>query len=81
MEDERLTIEAVTGASAGAINAVVMAHGMATGVRVAHAWRWSSSGPGSASSATAPCSSAALSTACAVAGASTIRRLSRRSTS
>jgi len=31
LEDERLTIEAVTGASAGAINAVVMAHGMATG--------------------------------------------------
>lgn len=31
LEDDRLSIEAVTGASAGAINAVIMAHGIATG--------------------------------------------------
>jgi NTE family protein len=31
LEDERIEIEAISGASAGAVNAVVLAHGLTSG--------------------------------------------------
>ncbi len=73
IEDGRLGFEAITGASAGAMNAVVMVDGWLEDDPRAPAGPWSASGARSASTATSGRRSARPSTACSSSGRTTRR--------
>ena len=74
IEDGRLEFEAVSGTSAGAMNAAILLQGWAAAARPARARRCAPSGPSSARCRSPARSSARRSTGCRATGTSTICR-------